>query len=130
MLQDLAYGRLENEFYHLQPSPEDLVICFQNNQVLLKQEGDQFLLPTVAEVTALTERWDPWYEEGLRYVFRLQEKNFFLWLLLLIANIIPNVAISLRHFRAAGKNEWLALYTLLPGALAIQVLYCILAGKK
>ena len=55
---------------------------------------------------------------------------FFLWLLLLIANIIPNVAISFRHFRAAGKNEWLALYTLLPGALAIQVLYCILAGKK
>ena len=80
MLQDLAYGRLENEFYHLQPSPEDLVICFQNNQVLLKQEGDQFLLPTVAEVTALTEQWDPWYEEGLRYVFRIHEKNFFLWL--------------------------------------------------
>ena len=79
MLQDLAYGRLENEFYHLQPSPEDLVICFQNNQVLLKQEGDQFLFPAVAEVTALTEQWDPWYEEGLRYVFRLQEKNFFLW---------------------------------------------------
>ena len=80
MLQNLVYGRLENEFYHLQPNPEDFVVCFQNNQVLLKQEGDQFLLPTVAEVTALTEQWNPWYEEGLRYVFRIQEKNCFLWL--------------------------------------------------
>lgn len=80
MLQDLVYGRLENEFYHRQPNSEDLVVCFQNNQVLLKQEGDQLLLPTVAEVTALTEQWNPWYEEGLRYVFRIQEKNCFLWL--------------------------------------------------
>ena len=57
---------------------------------------------------------------------------FFLsiWLLLMIANILPNVAISFRHFRAAGKNEWLALFTLLPGAFTVQVLYCILANKK
>lgn len=80
MLQDLVYGRLENEFYHLQPNAEDLAICFQNDQVLLKQEGDLLLLPTVAEVTALSEQWNPWYEEGLRYVFRIQEKNCFLWL--------------------------------------------------
>ena len=81
MLQDLSVGKLENEFYDLQPKGEDLVICFQNNQVLLKgAEDGRFLLPTVAEVSPLTENWKCWYSEGFRYVFRIRETNFFLWL--------------------------------------------------
>jgi len=80
MLQDLSFGRLENEFYDRKPQPGDFVICFQNNQVLLKQEEDHYLLPTVEDVSPLTEDWNCWFSEGLRYGFRMQEKNFFLWL--------------------------------------------------
>lgn len=81
MLQDLSVGRLENEFYNLQPGSEDLVICFQNNQVLLKKgEDGQYLLPTVGEVSALSEDWQRWFPEGFRYVFRIAQTNFFLWL--------------------------------------------------
>lgn len=81
MLQDLSIGKLENEFYNLEPKADDLVICFQKNQVLLKcvEEGD-FLFPTVAEVSPLAENWNHWFAEGFRYVFRIQETNFFLWL--------------------------------------------------
>lgn len=81
MLQDLTYGRLENEFYDLKPRQEDLVICFRNNHVLLKQVAeDHYLLPTASEMFPLTEHWHSWFAEGFRYVFRIQETNFFLWL--------------------------------------------------
>lgn len=81
MLQDLSVGRLENEFYHLQPQSDDLVICFHNNQVLLKKTmEEQLLFPTVGEVSFLTERCQHWFAEGFRYVFRIGESKFFLWL--------------------------------------------------
>ena len=81
MLQDLSFGKLENEFYHLQPNAEDMVICFQNNQILLyRGEDNNLTLPTVAEVTPWAENWRSWFAEGFRYVFRMQEKNYFLWL--------------------------------------------------
>ena len=81
MLQDLSVGKLENEFYNLEPKAGDLVICFHENQVLLKKAEDgSFLLPTVDEVSPLTEGWDHWYESGFRYVFRIRATNFFLWL--------------------------------------------------
>ena len=80
MLQDLSYGKLENEFRDLQPHAEDLVICFQNNQILLKREENAIILPTVAEAETWAGGWKAWFTEGFRYVFRMQEKNYFLWL--------------------------------------------------
>ena len=81
MLQDLSYGRLENEFYDLEPKAEDVVICFRGNQVLLKKdEGGRFLLPTVAELSVPVASWKIWFAEGFRYVFRIHGVNFLLWL--------------------------------------------------
>ena len=80
MLQDLSVGKLENEFYDLQPKPDDLVIFFQNNRVLLKKGEERFLLPAVGEISPMTEHWQNWFAEGFRYVFRIRETNFFLWL--------------------------------------------------
>ena len=81
MMQDLSFGKLENEFHNQPPQPEDLVICFQNQQILLNRtEENEICFPTVAELTAWTESWKPWFVEGFRYVFRMQEKNYFLWL--------------------------------------------------
>ena len=81
MLQDLSYGKLENEFHNLQPGAEDLLICFQNNQILLKREEDNtILLPTIGEAEVWAGEWKSWFAEGFRYVFRMQEKNYFLWL--------------------------------------------------
>ena len=81
MLQDLSFGRLENEFYNTAPQADDFIICFQQNQILLKcAEDNRFLIPTLGEVSSLSEEWKPWFAEGLRYVFRMQENNYFLWL--------------------------------------------------
>jgi len=79
MLQDLEYGRLENEFRNQVPTAEDIVICFQNQQILLKQ-GSEEVFPTFAEVSMLEEKWKHWYEQGFRYVFRMLGQNYFLWL--------------------------------------------------
>ena len=35
MVQDLEYGKLENEFRNIQPRSGDLVICIRGNQVLV-----------------------------------------------------------------------------------------------
>ena len=81
MLQDLSFGTLENEFRNLEPQPEDVVICFQNQQILLKQEADSpIAFPSISETALWVENWNPWFAEGFRYVFRMQEKNYFLWL--------------------------------------------------
>lgn len=80
MLQELSYGKLENEFHNRKPQPEDLVICFQNHQILLKREESSVAFPSVAEVTPWMENRETWYGEGFRYVFKMQEKNYFLWL--------------------------------------------------
>lgn len=81
MMQELSFGRLENEFHNLQPQSDDLVICFQNHQILLNREEDNSIsFPTVAEAMEWTEKCTPWFADGLRYIFRMQEKNYFLWL--------------------------------------------------
>ena len=79
MLQDISFGRLENEFYNLGPQPEDIVICFQNQQILLKQGSDK-VFPVYAEVSYWAESGKNWYPEGFRYAFRMLNTNYFLWL--------------------------------------------------
>ena len=73
MLQDMAFGRLENEFHNIAAKPEDIVLCFQEGQILLSRDADDALtLPTLSQITA-TEMAAP------RYLFRMHERNFFLW---------------------------------------------------
>ena len=81
MLQDLSFGKLENEFYNLEPQPEDFLLCFQNHQILLKHgENGAISIPTVAEAEVWTTDWHSWSDKGFRYVFRMQGNNYFLWL--------------------------------------------------
>ena len=74
MLQDLAHGRLENEFRNLAATDEDLILCFHGGQVLLHRESDDALtLPTLVQMRMTGETAAP------RYLFRMLERNFFLW---------------------------------------------------
>jgi NAD+ diphosphatase len=74
MLQDMDNGRLENEFRNIVADAEDVIICFQEGQVLLcRGEDDSLLLPTLSRVAAWQESATP------RYIFRMQERNYFLW---------------------------------------------------
>ena len=83
MLQDLEFGRLENEFRHTMPRAEDIVICVSDNKILVQKEADNYLsLPKVEQVQkwADDQRWDKWQEKGLQYVFHIHDVNYFLWM--------------------------------------------------
>ena len=74
MLQDLEFGRLENEFRNISAGAEDVILCFHEGNVLLRREADGALtLPTLSRMAAWQVPTAP------RYLFRMQERNFFLW---------------------------------------------------
>ncbi len=74
MLQDLDFGRLENEFRNINAEPDDLILCFHQGQVLLSRGSDDALtLPTLAQLAAEKMPAAP------RYVFRMRERDYFLW---------------------------------------------------
>lgn len=83
MLQDLLFGKLENEFYNQQPSGGDFVICISGSSVLIKRdESDALGLPVVSAVQKWSDDngWDCWNQDHFRYLFRMQDVHFFLWM--------------------------------------------------
>ena len=74
MLQDMEFGRLENEFRNISACPEDTIVCFHAGQVLLRRDADDSLtLPTLAQMA----NWQT--PNAPRYIFRMQTQNYFLW---------------------------------------------------
>ena len=74
MLQDMVFGRLENEFRNIAAKAEDTILCFHDGQVLLRREADNTLtLPTLSQIAAWQTHAAP------RYIFRMQDHNYFLW---------------------------------------------------
>lgn len=83
MLQELNFGRLENEFYNIKATEDDLVICIKNNRILVKRtEKTNITFPTVSMVKSWENEmdWKAWREENFQYVFRMQDINYFLWM--------------------------------------------------
>lgn len=75
MLQDMANGRLENEFYNIAPMPEDRILCFHQGQILLRRNADSTLsLPSLSRMAA----WETPVTQP-RYLFRMEGQNYFLW---------------------------------------------------
>ena len=74
MLQDMDVGRLENEFRNIAAAPEDVILCFHEGQILLcRGADDSLMLPTLSRMALWQTPAAP------RYLFRMQERNFFLW---------------------------------------------------
>ena len=68
MLQDLAFGRLENEYRPVPPGEQDAVLSFRENSLLVGKCADgSLILPTVSKVGG-----------ELQYAFRLHGVNYFL----------------------------------------------------
>ena len=81
MVQDLEYGRLENEFRNIQPQSGDTVICIRGKQVLHKHHADDTIeFPTVARVLEWSSAWDHWTDDCFRYVFRIHGEDYYIWM--------------------------------------------------
>ena len=71
MLQDMEFGRLENEFRNIAATGQDTVLCFREGQVLIcRGSDDSLVLPTLKQLGS---------QAAARYLFRLQGQNYFLW---------------------------------------------------
>ena len=81
MLQDLEYGRLENEYRDKLPCGEDVVVCVRQGALLVKQAGEYSQeFPTVSQVAGWCEDWNRWGLGDYRYLFALHGVNYFLWM--------------------------------------------------
>lgn len=83
MLQELTFGRLENEFYDKKAKDKDLVICIQKGRILLRRASEsEVSYPTVdmVRVWAKETGWNPWRDDSFQYVFRMQDQDYYLWL--------------------------------------------------
>jgi len=83
MLQDLSCGQLNNQYRNLQPEESDIVICFQGSNVLIQRAADDTLtLPGYPAVQqwAADHNWSGWQEQKYRFLFRMQDVNYFLWI--------------------------------------------------
>lgn len=81
MLQDLAFGKLDNAFHDWMPDGQDVVICIRDGAVLLHRDGDDTLkLPRWDLVGKWSENWICWNDQKLQYVFCLQGTNYYLWM--------------------------------------------------
>lgn len=81
MLQDMPFGRLENEYTPCAPQAEDPVVCVRGREILIRKNPDGTLtLPTAFQTEQWSGGWDSWGNEPLRYGFRMDGKNYFLWM--------------------------------------------------
>lgn len=83
MLQDLSFGRLENEFYNKLPEAGDIVVCIRDGDILIHRDQNNCLaLPNYEFVCkwALHNKWGHWNDRKFQYAFRLQNVSYFLWM--------------------------------------------------
>ncbi len=98
MLQDISFGRLENEYHNRTISPEDLVICIRDREILMTRNDQGLLaLPTCREAERWIADWKAWPGGPWRYAFRMLGRNFFLFMG--TAGHCPEKACFYRNYR-------------------------------
>ena len=81
MLQDLAFGNLDNAFAHKTAQPQDVVVCVKQGGILLKRMADDTLvLPTWQQVQTWSGGWSKWQEKPVQYIFNMQDTDYYLWM--------------------------------------------------
>ena len=82
MLQDLSFGKLENEYRNITVHGEDYVFCIRGRDILVCGHQGEFSIPTYDQILRWTsgDSWQAWSESTIQYVFRFQGKNCFLWM--------------------------------------------------
>ena len=81
MLQDLAFGHLDNQYRDHTPQKGDVVVCIQGGSILIaRDKNDVLTLPAFEQVEVWSEHWTHWHEQPYRYAFTMQDVRYFLWM--------------------------------------------------
>lgn len=80
MLQDLAFGKLDNAFREKQPGKDARILCFRDGEILVARAADDTLsLPSFSQAEHWSSSWEHW-NDTFRYVFNLQDIDYFVWM--------------------------------------------------
>ena len=81
MLQDLAFGHLDNHYEDHAPKKGDIVLCMQGNGIMVARDRlDALTLPLYEQVQDWCADWQHWDDQPFRYIFTLQDERYFLWM--------------------------------------------------
>ena len=81
MLQDLSFGKLDNQYHESIPTGKDRVLCMRGGEILIARDVDNRLsLPCWAQVAPLCDGWHRWGGMQTQFVFSMQEEDYFLWM--------------------------------------------------
>lgn len=81
MLQDLAFGKLDNHYEDHAPQKGDWVFCMQGGSILIARDrNDVLTVPLFEQVAQWSVHWTHWHEQPFRYIFTFQGTRCFLWM--------------------------------------------------
>ncbi len=81
MLQDISFGRLENEYQNMPIAPDDRVICIRDQEILLTKNAQGLpVLPVYRQAEPWVASGQTWSGEPWRYGFRMLGANYFLFM--------------------------------------------------
>ena len=81
MLQDLSFGKLDNQYHESAPKDHDRVLCMAGADILIARGEDNALtLPRWAQVRAVCGDWHRWGGMQTQFVFSMQEEDYYLWM--------------------------------------------------
>ncbi len=79
MLQDLSFGKLENQYKNISPGAGDSILCFKDKEILvIKQSDGKPVLPEYEEFLGFCNSCEG--ESDFRYAFTMQGTKCFLWM--------------------------------------------------
>ena len=71
MIHEIYPHKFENAFQPREPQPEDLALFYQNNQALIKKQGDELVLPRFCDLAGD-------FSDKSEYLFSIDHSGFFL----------------------------------------------------
>ena len=79
MLQDLSFGKLENQYKNISPKTGDSVLCFKDKEILVRKMSDgKPILPEYEEFLGFLDNCEG--ENNFCYAFTMQGVKCFLWM--------------------------------------------------
>ena len=81
MLQDLSFGKLDNQYHERTPREKDRVLCMRGGDILIARDEDNRLsLPCWDQVSKVCSSWHRWGGMHTQFVFSMQEEDYYLWM--------------------------------------------------
>ena len=81
MLQDLSFGKLDNQYHESAPKRKDQVLCMRGGDILIARDEDNRLsLPCWDQVSKVCSSWHRWGGMHTQFVFSMQEEDYYLWM--------------------------------------------------